>query len=438
VRWSGWVQPRYSETYTFYTTSDDGVRLWVNGQQLINDWTVHGATERSGTLALAAGQFYDLRLEYFQGTGGSSAQLAWSSATQPKQIISRSQLHPMRSNAPPVVSLLAPSSATTLTTNAFSLTAYATDLDGSVAGVEFLANGAVLGQASALPYAFSWTNVPLGTHQLTARATDNTGLPATSLPVVVTVTPPDANLVSTGSVWKYNDTGANLGTAWRMPGYNDSAWPSGRAELGYGDLAEGRPEVTVLCCSNAASKFITYYFRRIFTVAAPTLFTNLNARLLRDDGAVVYLNGLEVWRSNMPTGTVSYLTLAASAASGADEDTYFTMILSPSFLHAGTNLIAIEVHQNSSGSSDVSFDFALAGRLGNLASSQLTWSRTGPNLTLAWPFGVPVVQLFETTDLTPPVAWSPVGGAPVFSGGRWVQSLSAGTNGQRFFTLQAP
>lgn len=186
------------------------------------------------------------------------------------------------------------------------------------------------------------------------------------------------------------------------------------------------------------SKFITYYFRRIFTVADPMLFTSLNAHLLRDDGAVVYLNGLEVWRSNMPTGTVSYLTLAASAVSGTDENTYFTTTLSPSFLHAGTNLIAIEVHQNSNGSSDLSFDFALAGRFGTPAPSQLTWSRTRPNLTLAWPFGVPVVQLFETTNLTPPVAWSPVGGAPVFSDGQWVQSLSPDTNGQRFFILQAP
>jgi hypothetical protein len=57
---------------------------------------------------------------------------------------------------------------------------------------------------------------------------------------------------------------------------------------------------------------------------------------------------------------------------------------------------------------------------------------------LTWPFGVPVVQLFETANLTPPAAWSPVGGTPVFSDGRWVQSLSTGTNGQRFFILHAP
>ena len=439
VRWSGWVQPRYSETYTFYTTSDDGVRLWVNGQQLIDDWTVHSLIERSGTISLVAGQFYELRLEYFQDTGGSSAQLAWSSATQPKQIVSRSQLYPpVRSNAPPVVSLVAPSSGTKITTNAFSLIAYSTDLDGSVGGVEFLANGITIGQVSGPPYVFAWTNVPLGTHQLMARATDNNGANASSLPILVTVTPPDVDLVSTGSVWKYNDTGANLGTTWRVTNYNDNAWPAGRGELGYGDLPEGRPEATVLCCSNAASKYITYYFRRTFTVADPTLFTTVSARLLRDDGALVYLNGLEVWRSNMPTGAVSYLTVATSAASATEEYTYLTASLSPSLLRAGTNLIAIEVHQNSNGSSDLSFDFALAGQFGTPSPAQLTLSRTGTDLSLAWPFGVPVLQLFEAAAFTPPVVWSPASGAPVFSDGRWVHSVVAGTNGQRFFLLKAP
>jgi hypothetical protein len=69
---------------------------------------------------------------------------------------------------------------------------------------------------------------------------------------------------------------------------------------------------------------------------------------------------------------------------------------------------------------------------------QLALSRTESDVTLNWPFGVPVVQLFETTDLTPPAAWSPVGGVPVFSDGRWVQTLSTGTNNQRFFILLPP
>ncbi|MGA7937522.1 MAG: PA14 domain-containing protein [Kovacikia sp.] len=92
VRWSGQIQPAYSETYTFYTTSDDGVRLWVNGQLLVNNWTPHGVTENSNTIRLMAGQKYDLKLEYYDNGGGGVSTLSWSSPSQAKQIIPQSQL----------------------------------------------------------------------------------------------------------------------------------------------------------------------------------------------------------------------------------------------------------------------------------------------------------------------------------------------------------
>ena len=94
VRWSGQVKAAYSETYTFYATTDDGVRLWVNGVQLVNNWINQSATEKSGTITLAAGQKYDIVMEYFQGTGYAVAKLAWSSASTPKAIIPASQLYP--------------------------------------------------------------------------------------------------------------------------------------------------------------------------------------------------------------------------------------------------------------------------------------------------------------------------------------------------------
>ncbi len=92
VRWTGQVQPKYSETYTFYTRSDDGIRLWVNGQLLINNWTDHDVIENNGAIALAAGQAYDIKLEYYDSTGGATSQLLWSSPTQVKEIIPASQL----------------------------------------------------------------------------------------------------------------------------------------------------------------------------------------------------------------------------------------------------------------------------------------------------------------------------------------------------------
>jgi hypothetical protein len=92
VRWTGKVLAKTSEAYTFYTRSDDGIRLWVNGQLLIDNWTDHDVTENSGAIALAAGQAYDIKLEYYDSTGGATAQLLWSSPTQAKEIIPASQL----------------------------------------------------------------------------------------------------------------------------------------------------------------------------------------------------------------------------------------------------------------------------------------------------------------------------------------------------------
>ena len=92
ARWSGQVMPRYTEVYTFSTLSDDGVRLWVNGQQLINNWTNHPDMTDSGTITLVAGKLYDIKMEYFEATGFADAALSWSSTSQANEIIPQSQL----------------------------------------------------------------------------------------------------------------------------------------------------------------------------------------------------------------------------------------------------------------------------------------------------------------------------------------------------------
>ena len=93
ARWTGQVQAKYSETYKFYTTADDGVRLWVNGQQIINQFVNQSATESSGSIALVAGQKYDIKLEYYENTNFATSKLAWSSSSQTKEIIPQSQLY---------------------------------------------------------------------------------------------------------------------------------------------------------------------------------------------------------------------------------------------------------------------------------------------------------------------------------------------------------
>ena len=99
ARWRGEFQPRFSEPYTFYTSSDDGVRLWVNEQLLINNWAPHALTEDSGVISLNATQKYNLRMEFFELTGEAIAKLSWSSASQLKELLPASQVAPPSANA---------------------------------------------------------------------------------------------------------------------------------------------------------------------------------------------------------------------------------------------------------------------------------------------------------------------------------------------------
>lgn len=92
VRWTGQIMPQYSETYTFTTVSDDGVRLWVNNKLLIDDWTEQAATENSGSIALTAGQKYNIRLEYFDKTDKAIIRLYWSSPSRSREIVPEARL----------------------------------------------------------------------------------------------------------------------------------------------------------------------------------------------------------------------------------------------------------------------------------------------------------------------------------------------------------
>jgi glucose/arabinose dehydrogenase len=94
VRWVGSVQVPTSGTYTFFTQSDDGVRLWVNGQAVVSNWTDHALTENSGTIALTAGVRYQLRMEFYERGGAAVAKLLWSGPTTPKAVVPSSALGP--------------------------------------------------------------------------------------------------------------------------------------------------------------------------------------------------------------------------------------------------------------------------------------------------------------------------------------------------------
>jgi hypothetical protein len=168
----------------------------------------------------------------------------------------------------------------------------------------------------------------------------------------------DATFVAGGATWKYLDNGTNQGTAWRDPAFNDGLWKQGPAQLGYGD---GDEATVISYGSSATAKYITTYLRHTFTVEDPASFESVTVRLLRDDGAVVYLNGVEIGRSNMPAGAIGSSTPASSAIGGADESTFYTWSVGVANLVSGPNVLAVELHQSDGASSDLSFDLELVG-----------------------------------------------------------------------------
>ena len=92
VRWEGQIKVNHTCEYTFYTISDDGVRLFINDKKIIDNWTTHPATENKGTISLKKGEECSIRIEYFEESGGEAMILGWESENFTKKLISSANL----------------------------------------------------------------------------------------------------------------------------------------------------------------------------------------------------------------------------------------------------------------------------------------------------------------------------------------------------------
>jgi hypothetical protein len=309
-----------------------------------------------------------------------------------------------------------------------------------VTNVTFFANGVELGQQSSAPWRLTWSNAPVGVSILSARSTDNTGASVDSVPIEISVGRDlvTTTLVASNSTWRYLDTGANLGTSWTATNFNDNAWKSGQTRLGYGNDGETLPAVSF--GGNASSKFITTYFRRRFVVPAGAVYTNLTFSLVRDDGAVVWLNGRQMYRSNMPDTPITYLTNAFAAVSGADEQTYFVTATPATNLFVGTNVLAVEIHQSAPDSSDLGFNLHLtaSGYEDEMAPPLLALSIEDGFVELRWLATATGWRVYSAPAVnTPGNAWTPVPGTPLVIGSHNVLTTTL-ESGHRFFRLGKP
>lgn len=190
-----------------------------------------------------------------------------------------------------------------------------------------------------------------------------------------------SNLIAFGrnSSWSFLDTGVNLGessitvgnsnydvTNWKHPDFNDSAWNSGSGVFGYGTLGNANDGGSNIetpmgeATGPGGANPITSYLRRTFTVNEASSVSTITGDLLADDGVIIYLNGIEVFRKNMPNGPANFETFASTAVGGNAESSYNSFTLSPTDLVDGENTIAVELHQASTSSSDLGFDLELS------------------------------------------------------------------------------
>jgi hypothetical protein len=245
-------------------------------------------------------------------------------------------------------------------------------------------------------------------------------------------------------VWKFNQAGQSLGTAWKQISYNDSAWPSGPGLFGVEPSAPypyPEPIRTPLSLipSGGSSQVLTYYFRTHFSYAGNPAGVSLVASNYLDDGAVFYLNGAEAGRVRMPAGTVSYSTLAQNVSpEGSADAVHFPADL----LALGDNVVAVELHQTTTNSSDGVFGMWLHGMVtSNNAALHLppAWAGFGAGgafqMQVRGPYNA--TYLIEaSSDLT---HWMPIATNAAPLGVLQYQDATAPSSSRRFYrALLAP
>ena len=182
------------------------------------------------------------------------------------------------------------------------------------------------------------------------------------------------DFVITGETWKYLDDGSDQGTTWRSVTYDDSAWARGPSQLGYGETSvlttvgfiDTDPD------TRGNQKNATTYFRKKVAIEKPADFSNFAIGLRYDDGAAIYVNGIEVARTATLPVDAKFDTFATGRT--PDENTYFEYPVPSSRFIDGENTIAVEIHNQSAGSSDIRFDLTLRGEIDLTNGSNITES----------------------------------------------------------------
>jgi hypothetical protein len=239
-----------------------------------------------------------------------------------------------------------------------------------------------------------------------------------------------AVFIKPGDVWRYEDSGADQGTAWRQRVFNDAAWSTNAAQLGYG---QGDERTVVSYGLDDFEKHTTTYFRKQFTRPTSVTWTNVALRVCFTDGVAVYLNGTEVLRRNLaPAAPFNQL---ASASNAERQNYWISVPINPALIVSGANTVAVELHRFDPSGPDLSFDLQLAEGFVDLPTRF-----TGlPRLTGGvWRIGIagPPGSLTHVEACNDLLSWSEVGQVVLTGGAGQFQENADAATGHRFYRLR--
>jgi hypothetical protein len=239
-----------------------------------------------------------------------------------------------------------------------------------------------------------------------------------------------AVFIRPGDTWRYQDTGADEGTAWRHSAFNDAAWSSGLAQLGYG---QGDERTVVSYGIDDFEKHTTTYFRKQFTRPSSVTWTNVALRVCFTDGVAVYLNGTEVLRRNLPPNAA--FNQLATASNAERQNFWVSVPVNPALIVSGANTVAVEVHRMEPWGPALSFDLQLLE-----GGVEQPMRFTGPprlnagiwRISIAGPAGS-LARIEACDDLA---SWIEIGQVVLTGGvGQYQESAGAATS-RRFYRLR--
>ena len=249
-----------------------------------------------------------------------------------------------------------------LTANSYNISY---SIDGNLIATEPGTTPLILGQSTIFTFPQTADLSVINTYDFSAEVTIlndedlSNNIISKTISVIEVI---DSTFFAQGSSWRYWGSASYPGSSWNTTGFNDSSWTVGMGHFGFGEGDE---------LTEVNSDLVSYYFRKKIDVPDVNLLDSIYMHMVHDDAAIVYINGQEVFRTElMPLGAISHSTIARQSANSTNENEFYTYKIDTSYFVSGVNTIAVSVRNRYASDTDLSFDSYL--------TPNFSYSQDGP------------------------------------------------------------